>query len=95
MSEDSLDGKESISKRIRRDWAPLVIGLIITIQFFGTLSYLIQHNMPDDNREPVLLMLETVKTVWIMAMGYFFGTTASSARKDDIIAKAGPVDPHS
>lgn len=91
MNEDTGNSKDSISKRIRRDWAPMVLTIIITMEFFATLAYLIREKVPTESRETVLAMIETLKTVWIMAVSYYFGTTAGSARKTEVIAASGPI----
>lgn len=78
--------QESVSKKIRRDWAPMILTTFITIEFFATLAYLIREQVPQESRETVLAMIETLKTVWIMAVSYYFGTTAGSARKTEVIA---------
>lgn len=82
---------EGIAKKVRSDLAPVILALVITSGFFYSLEYLSKHSLPESSRDAVLAMLETLKTVWILAMGYFFGTTASSARKTEAIVKAEAV----
>jgi len=92
MSEALQAYLNGLAKRVRQGWAPMFLALIITVGFFMVLNHLGSHTIPESNREAFLSMIDTLKTVWILAMGFFFGTTASSQRKDAIIAKAGPVD---
>lgn len=92
MSEALQAYLNGLAKRIRREWAPIFLALLITVGFFLVMNHLAAHTIPDGNREAFLSMIDTLKTVWILAMGFFFGSTASNQRKDEIIAKAGPVD---
>lgn len=79
--------------KVRRDFAPILLALVITGGYFYALNYLAGHSLPVESREAVLSMIDALKTVWILAMGYFYGTTAGSSQKTEIIAKSNPVDP--
>lgn len=93
MSEAVQNYLNGLAKRVRQGWAPIFLALIITVGFFLVLNHLGSHTVPESNREAVLSMIDTLKTVWILAMGFFFGSTASNHRKDEVIAKSRPVDP--
>lgn len=78
----------------KRDWVPSILTGLIMGGFFYVLHYLMQTKVPQESRDIILQMIETLKNVVIMCVGYYFGTTSSSEKKTDIIAKSGPVDPH-
>lgn len=85
------DSSQSVKRR-RWDVAPVVLAVIITAGYFAALVFVLTQPVPKDSERIIDMMLGTLMTVWIMAVGYFFGTTASSAKKTELLAKAGPVE---
>ena len=77
----------------KRDWTPAILTGLIMGGFFYVLHYLLNQKVPVESRDIVLQMIETLKNVVIMCVGYYFGTTQGSEKKTDLLAKAGPVDP--
>ena len=78
----------------KRDWTPAILTGLIMGGFFYVLHYLMNEKVAPESREIVLQMIETLKNIVIMCVGYYFGTTQGSEKKADLLAKAGPVDPH-
>lgn len=78
--------------RRRWDLAPMLLAIVITAGYFAALVFVLTQPVPKESERIIDMMLGTLTTVWIMAVSYFFGTTAGSARKNEIIAKAGPVE---
>lgn len=70
-----------------KDRMPAVLAILITAGFFGTLAYMIRYGVPKDGSEVLYMMLGTLGTAWISVTGYFFGTSAGSQAKNNIIAK--------
>lgn len=79
----------------KRKWnvAPILLAVVITIGYFAALVFVLTQPVPKDSERIIDMMLGTLTTVWIMAVSYFFGTTAGSAQKTELLAKAGPVEP--
>lgn len=84
---------EAPPKRRRWNLAPILLAGAITLGYFSALVFVLTHPVPKDSERIIDMMLGTLTTVWIMAVSYFFGTTAGSATKTELIAKAGPVEP--
>lgn len=77
--------------KFKRDWAPVILGTILTIGVFVILGFVLTQPIPEASIRVVDMIIGSILTQWVMAMGYFFGTTASSSKKTDLIAQAGPV----
>lgn len=60
------------------------LAFIITIGYFGAMASLMLLPIPDDSHEVLLVMLGTLGTAWGGIIGYFFGSSAGSANKDNL-----------
>lgn len=78
--------------RRRWDAAPITLAVIITGGYLATLVFVLTQAIPKESERVVDMMIGSLITQWGVAMAYFFGTTAGSSRKNEIIAKAGPVE---
>ncbi len=43
--------------------------------------------LPHENRDPVNVVIGALGTAWISIIGYYFGTSAGSMRKTELLAK--------
>jgi hypothetical protein len=68
------------------DWTPKVLGLIITIGFFGLLTYLLRREPPAGSRDILNIMLGSLGSAWIGVVTYYFGSSAGSARKTELMS---------
>lgn len=68
-----------------RDWTPKALAVGITLGFFGILAYMLKFEIPSSSRDVLNIMLGSLGTAWVSVVGYFFGSSAGSARKDEII----------
>jgi len=68
-----------------QDWMPKALGLVITVGFFGLLFWLMRHEVPASSMNVLNVMLGSLGTAWIGVVGYYFGSSAGSARKTEII----------
>lgn len=68
--------------------AQMIIGGLVVIGFFGSFALLLFKPalLNDFNREPVMLMVGALVAGFSGLMGFYFGSSAGSARKTDIIA---------
>ncbi len=69
-----------------QDWTPRLLGLLITVGFFGLLSYLLRFEPPAGSRDILNIMLGSLGSAWIGVVTYYFGSSSDSARKTEIIA---------
>lgn len=73
-----------------RSKTPELLSYLITLGFFGILSYML--TMDSKPSEPLLIMLGSLGTAWIAVCNFWFGSTAGSARKTDLLAQAPAID---
>ncbi len=71
----------------------IILASLVVIGFFGCLLALLinPETLSDLNREPVMLMIGALIAAFSGLMGYFFGSSAGSARKTNLLAKAEPI----
>ena len=72
----------------------VILASLVVIGFFGCLLALLinPETLSDLNREPVMLMIGALIAAFSGLMGYFFGSSAGSARKTNLLAKAEPIN---
>lgn len=77
---------QSITKSIM---PPLLAGAV-TIGFFSIMVMMF-FNKIDDSNPAILMMLGSLGTAWTGIIAYYFGSSAGSQAKTDLLSKAGPV----
>lgn len=85
---------DSTCKDLMKNAAPIMFGMIIVLGFFYVVHTLLTHEYPPANKDPLFSLLETLKNILIMAIGWFFGSSASTKAKDETIsaiATAAPI----
>jgi lipopolysaccharide export LptBFGC system permease protein LptF len=73
-----------------RQRAQTLLALVIVIGFFACLAYLIRYGKPESSSDAMLLMLGSLSGAFGATVSYFFGTTANSARKTELLAASVP-----
>ena len=69
-----------------QDWTPKALGISITLGFFGLLYYLLRHEPPNGSRDILNIMLGSLGSAWIGVVSYYFGSSAGSARKTELLS---------
>lgn len=92
IEEIAASDRDSARKReiAVHDKIPGLLAIAITLGFFGTLYYLANHPI-DQNNQYLLLMVGTLSTAWGGVLAYYFGTTSGSAFKTKLLAEKGQV----
>ena len=70
---------------------PAVLSMIVTCGFFGLLVGMMFGWLKTSDSQALLLLLGSLATAWTGVMGFWFGTTAGSQKKTEIIAQADAI----
>ena len=71
-----------------RSFMPPVLGLIVTLGFFGILGGLMTGVV--HTSDALMLMLGSLGTAWTGIVAFYFGSSAGSQAKDDLLHKSSP-----
>jgi|SRR6266404_510740 len=69
-----------------RSWVVPCLAIVITLGFFGLLTLLLYHVAPSGSEKILDVMTGSLGTAWIMVVTYFFGSSAGSDRKTELLA---------
>jgi drug/metabolite transporter (DMT)-like permease len=70
-----------------KDLAMYILGALLTICFFLVLAFLIFKPMPQENKDVLYLAIGALIGFMGTVVTYFYGSSAGSAEKTDIMAK--------
>lgn len=97
---DSLEKLEALNVDDRKDARamqvatksviPAILATLITLGFFCLLGGMAGGWLNLKETQALTLMLGTLQTAWVMVVSYYFGSSAGSARKDELAAGALP-----
>jgi len=90
LEKIAADDRDSARKREMTvmDWTPRILACAITLGFFSVLATMMRNELPKEGRDALLIMLGALGTSWTSVIAYYFGSTAGSRAKTDLIAKA-------
>lgn len=94
MSEPSLPVPNKKPGKKRLDWMPALLTAGLVSGFLAVIFALFRYTVPDGNKDTLYFMAGQLSVFTGMGVGYWLQSTFSSSSKTDIIAKSGPVDPH-
>lgn len=69
-----------------RSPVPAILSILITIGFFGILIGMMTKQLTTEDNQALLIMLGALGAAWGAVVNYFFGSSAGSARKDELAA---------
>jgi len=68
---------------------PAILAIGVTIGFFGILFGLMTDNVTKS--DALLLMLGSLGTAWTAIVSFYFGSSASSQNKDEMLHRSTPI----
>ena len=72
-------------------WIPPFLAVGITVGFFGILYALMSDRVAKSDE--LMIMLGSLSTAWTGVIAFYFGSSAGSQRKDELIHNSTPVVP--
>ncbi len=84
----STDRRSARLREMRlRDHAPAILATTVTLGFFGALVLVLHHGLQPQGGEAVLVMLGALATGWTAVLNYYFGSSAGSAAKNEMLER--------
>ena len=88
MAADRSNARDM--QKSTKSFMPAVLTLLITVGFFGVLSWMLYDKAAVDS-PPLLIMLGSLGTAWTGSCAFWFGTTNNSAKKTELLAASVPA----
>ena len=73
-----------------RSIVPPALAAIVTVGFFGILGMMLFGKV-DSGNPAILMMLGSLGTAWTGIIAYYFGSSAGSQAKTDLLSKAPAI----
>jgi len=67
---------------------PVFLVLTTTIGFFALIGKICLYEIPAGSKEIAFAMIGSISTAWTGVVGYYFGSSAGSARKTEMLGSA-------
>jgi len=72
-----------------QSWIPGLMAIAVTLGFFGILVGLMTGHFKTS--DALMLMLGSLGTAWTGIIAFYFGSSAGSQRKDELLHKSTPT----
>lgn len=93
LAELSMKDRDSARQReIQvRDITPRLLAAGVTIGFFGILLFMLLKDIPAAAHDVLMVMIGSLGTAWTAIISYYFGSSAGSAEKTQLLAHSTPA----
>jgi hypothetical protein len=71
-----------------QSWIPGLMAIVVTIGFFGILVGLMTEHFKTS--DALMLMLGSLGTAWTGIIAFYFGSSAGSQKKDELLHQSSP-----
>lgn len=93
---EKIAAEDRASARTRemtiRDRLPAILAMFITCGFFSVLFLAFTRGVNEQSRDLLNIMIGTLGTAWVSVVSYYFGSSAGSAAKTELLAKSQPIE---
>lgn len=72
-----------------KSFIPPALAILVTLGFFGILVGMMMETFKTS--EPLMLMLGSLGTAWTGIISYYFGSSAGSAAKSELLHQSSPT----
>jgi len=72
-----------------KSFIPPALAILVTLGFFGILVGMMMETFKTS--EPLMLMLGSLGTAWTGIIAYYFGSSAGSAAKSELLHQSSPT----
>lgn len=69
------------------------LAVFVTVGFFTILGFMMFTELPKAAHDALMLLLGSLSTAWAAIIAYYFGSSAGSDRKTELMAKNGQGTP--
>jgi hypothetical protein len=69
-----------------RDRIPAILAITITVGFFGMLAVVMHYGVQPQSEKLVDIMLGSLGAAWLSVVTYYFGSSAGSDKKTELLA---------
>jgi hypothetical protein len=83
MAADTANARQM--QMTTRDLTPRILAAAVVGGLFGLLTIMAFHDLPAANKDALMLLLGALNSAFGAVMGFYFGSSASSQKKDDTI----------
>jgi len=73
-----------------KSYIPATLAVVVTLGFFGIL-YMLMAGKITPGSEALMIMLGSLGTAWTGIIAFYFGSSAGSQAKDEMIHKSSPI----
>lgn len=86
LSQQDRAGARAMQISTKSITAPLLAGFI-TLGFFSIMAVMMFYRLPLETHDAMMLMLGSLGTAWTGVVAYYFGSSAGSARKTELLSQ--------